>query len=532
MELQLTCPRCQDPNPKYYFNPDKGVGYCFHCQYSGGPQPNDVGPGSTFTPQPTLAPTLADIVDLSESYAARMVANLHSPIGRDALSYLMVDRGFKPQTIQAYEWGYDPDKVAIVLPRRNKEGRLVGIKYRHLHPEAPSRYTSIAGSKATLYNLQCLQDDRPSMDEVVLTEGEFDCASVYQYASRVPVLAVPGMNTFKDSWFKLFENFKKIYIAFDAEESADERAEALATKLKAYRCYRVRLPDGFKDINELVVRTGDKTPMVWNELLAQARCLGVPLTKDTNEYTEEALESYLGSDQKTISTGYPKLDECFGGFAPGRVYLVKGNTKLGKTTFALDLLVNAAQQGHKVILGSFEMKPAQEMLVKIISKMMGRDLTQPPKLDARSFRRAIELIHSWGTLTWINRHDYVRLGELRDAVKSKYEEGYRVLLLDHVQFLMNLGSDKEGAVFSQTARVSKFIKKFTNDFPELVVVAITELNNAEGTMGGKSLEYDSDVVLNYYGTGLTCERHRLHAKYRNKNVRINWHPLTHSYSVL
>ncbi len=468
---------------------------------------------------------------MSEEYVSRCHEELYSSKNKDALTYLMVTRAFKPETIKAYRFGYDVDKLAIVIPRYSDTGKkLNGVKFRHLHPACPSKYTYAKGSRASLYNSHSMKD--PVVPEIVITEGEFDCASVFQYASRVPVVATPGMNTFKDSWIKSFEPFRKIYIAFDNEDSANERAVALAEKLKSYRCYRVVLPEGIKDINELVVKTGEATARVWNQLLEDARCLGVPLIKETDEYKNEAVNSYLEGEEMTVSTGHPALDKCFGGFQPGRVYLIKGNTKIGKTTFVLDMLMNAAQKGNKVLLGSFEMKPAQEMIVKIVSKLLGKDIEEEPRLNKEQLIRAIDYIHHLGTVSWINRYDHVKLSELYDAVKIKYEDGFRLLMLDHAQFLMNLGSDKDGAVFTQTARVSKFIKKLTNDFPKLTIIAITELNNNEGTMGGKTLEYDSDAVLNYYGSGLTCEKHRLGGgKYKDKSVQIRWNRTTCSYTV-
>lgn len=525
-EITLICPQCQNPTPKFYYNLGKRVGHCKHCDWAGPHPAMQVPPAAPIY----QSPVEPDRDRLTPAYVAACEANLWTNKYKDALTYLLVTRGFKTETIKHYHWGYDAYQHAITIPRYDDQGGVVGVKYRHMHPDAPQRYTSARGSRSTLYNRESLEGSL--VPEVIITEGEFDTAAVYQSMTRVPVVGCPGMGTFKDQWIKSFDDFTKIYIAFDHEESADERAIQLADKLKSHRCYRLKLPDKIKDLNQLLVQAGNSTPGILTQLMQEAKCIGSPLTKETHEYIDEAVKSYNEGDKLQISTGYPALDWCFGGFAPGRVYLVKGNTKLGKTTFLMDLIINMATKDHKCIIGSFEMKPAQEMLLKIVSKLLGKDIEAPPRLDPAQFRRALDLVSSWPTLTWVNRHDHVRLGELYDAVKSKYAEGFRILLLDHIQFLMNLGSDKEGAVFSQTARVSKFVKKLTNDFPELVIIAITELNANEGTMGGKSLEYDGDVILKYYGTGLTCEHHRMGAgKYRDRTVQIRWHPETYSYSV-
>src|SRR4051794_11136041 len=53
---------------------------------------------------------------------------------------------------------------------------------------------------------------------------------------------------------------------------------------------------------------------------------------------------------KRSATGVPGLDDIlFGGFIPNRLYLVDGDPGAGKTTLALQYLLEGAKAGEKVL---------------------------------------------------------------------------------------------------------------------------------------------------------------------------------------
>jgi len=64
------------------------------------------------------------------------------------------------------------------------------------------------------------------------------------------------------------------------------------------------------------------------------------------------------SSTSRISTGIKGLDELIeGGLIPGRVYLVTGPPGSGKTTFALQFLLDGARRGEKCLYVSLVQKP-------------------------------------------------------------------------------------------------------------------------------------------------------------------------------
>ena len=246
---------------------------------------------------------------------------------------MLNDRGLKLESIKHFRLGYEPVSTfyapAIVIPHLDMDGKVCGIKYRHLSPDIDPKYIYVKGSRPFIYNAPVLLTTR--FPWVIITEGEIDCISLRQLATQLPAIGFPGMKFWKDRWLKWFERFERIYIAFDQGDQASEEAEKLAKILKDYRCYRVLPPSGVKDINELLTTASqEKGLRIWKQLMREAKCVGVPLIKETREYTQEVKEAFFGAEAKVQSTGFPALDSVTGGLLPGRVYLLKGNTGLGK----------------------------------------------------------------------------------------------------------------------------------------------------------------------------------------------------------
>jgi replicative DNA helicase len=71
-----------------------------------------------------------------------------------------------------------------------------------------------------------------------------------------------------------------------------------------------------------------------------------------------------------IPSGYPLLDEMFGYFRPGAIYYVGARTSMGKTTFALNLIIKMIQAEIKVGIFSLEM-PMEQLTSKLICFLSG-----------------------------------------------------------------------------------------------------------------------------------------------------------------
>ena len=60
-----------------------------------------------------------------------------------------------------------------------------------------------------------------------------------------------------------------------------------------------------------------------------------------------------------VLTGFPRIDECLLGMRPGQMIVIGARPGVGKTSFALNLMTNAAFNGASVAMFSLEMSKVE-----------------------------------------------------------------------------------------------------------------------------------------------------------------------------
>lgn len=60
-------------------------------------------------------------------------------------------------------------------------------------------------------------------DAVVICEGESDTIAFALAFPKVPVLGVPGSQSWKSDWVRLFTGFRRVYLSFDGDPAGDGR---------------------------------------------------------------------------------------------------------------------------------------------------------------------------------------------------------------------------------------------------------------------------------------------------------------------
>lgn len=63
-----------------------------------------------------------------------------------------------------------------------------------------------------------------------------------------------------------------------------------------------------------------------------------------------------------LSTGYPKLDKAFDGLQRGKMYVVGARSGMGKSIFSMNVALNVARLGHRVLYFTLEM-PVEELVI-------------------------------------------------------------------------------------------------------------------------------------------------------------------------
>ena len=97
----------------------------------------------------------------------------------------------------------------------------------------------------------------------------------------------------------------------------------------------------------------------------------LPIPRSTSEYIREGMADDLAAFTAEYKTGFEKLDEKAGGLYAG-LYVLAALSSLGKTTFALQIADQLAEQGADVLFFSLE-QSTLEMVTKSIARQTAQD---------------------------------------------------------------------------------------------------------------------------------------------------------------
>ena len=108
------------------------------------------------------------------------------------------------------------------------------------------------------------------------------------------------------------------------------------------------------------------------EVVDKAERLLLDVTNRDVRSSEQTIEQIMGdlyeelgaaaADNERVlgvKTGFPRIDECLLGLRPGQMIVIGARPGVGKTSFALNLMVNAAFEGAAVAMFSLEMSKVE-----------------------------------------------------------------------------------------------------------------------------------------------------------------------------
>lgn len=296
-----------------------------------------------------------------------------------ATAYLK-GRGLTEETIKRFRCGYAPcfemadtkePRVIIPYPgeayyvaRRLSEAG--DRKKKCLYP-----LKTVAGGKR-LFNFPALTG---GAEEVIICEGQIDAMTLEQ-AGAVAV----GCNEVAQMLAALERagdrlTARRFVFCLDMDETGVAKGEKMRAALvqRALPCYPVEMPEGVKDVNDLLTQRGAAALQEWLRGIPGA--IQAAKEKEIKDLTEKTaagrFEGFLkriGESRTGLATGFDALDrELGGGLFPG-LYAIGAISSLGKTTFALQVADHIAASGVPVLIFSLEMG-ADELMAKSISRL-------------------------------------------------------------------------------------------------------------------------------------------------------------------
>lgn len=165
-----------------------------------------------------------------------------------------------------------------------------------------------------------------------------------------------------------------------------------------------------------------------------------------NDDLEGAIALFKKGKKQGISTGFTELDRIVGGLIPGQSYLMYADTNVGKSVFAVNVLVDLARRGIKTMY--FDLENSMDMTVERLMLVANRgsitldDWRRATKDKDEDFiDKAMEPVKSiFQNLTVWDLHKLDdRFGDITwEGVKRCVDEGVKndvkVIILDHLHY--------------------------------------------------------------------------------------------------
>lgn len=221
-EFMTRCPFC-DGDSSLQFNIDKGLWVCFRCDEKGNAKKLVRQLGGIYADPEISADYLRTALDrVQPNYSEdddeeKVLPESHLNRFLNGGAEYWKGRGFKEETIERWQLGYDHLMDRAIIPYRNLDGELLGVIQRrmgnvfprYLYPKTFNRNSSLFGS------WKFMEGREPA---AVLTEGSLDAIKVDQ--AGYTALAQYGSSIHPSQILLLRRmNVQKLVLFYDFDEA-------------------------------------------------------------------------------------------------------------------------------------------------------------------------------------------------------------------------------------------------------------------------------------------------------------------------
>ncbi|MFQ5517351.1 MAG: replicative DNA helicase [Acidimicrobiia bacterium] len=212
-----------------------------------------------------------------------------------------------------------------------------------------------------------------------------------------------------------------------------------------------------------------------------------------------------------LSTGFDKLDEYLGGLQKGNLIVIAARPALGKTSLALNIAQNIAQEGKKALVFSLEMS-AQEIaarllaaVAKVDSRVFRSGIVGNPDRQAEVFKRLNDAANKLFHMNiLIDESPAPTVTEIRAKCRRQAhsDDGLDLVVVDYMQLM---DSSQRGENRQQEiAEISRSLKLLAGEL-KVPIIAVSQLNRQPAQTHRRpqlsdlresgAIEQDADVVL-------------------------------------
>src|SRR5438105_5485529 len=229
-----------------------------------------------------------------------------------------------------------------------------------------------------------------------------------------------------------------------------------------------------------------------------------------SEYMEQVNALQEGEATRYgIPTGYIDLDKLLGGFERNDLIILAARTSVGKTSFALNLAVNAAVK-HNATVAVFSLEMAAEQLASRLLRM-ARGVDSPPirsgQLNEQENRKLEAAMNYLAKAPiWVDDTPSIPIMELRSkARRLAAEHSLDMIVVDYLQLIASEGGESR---VQELGQISRALKALAREL-RVPILALSQLSRAveqrtphipqlSDLRESGAIEQDADVVLFIY----------------------------------
>ena len=218
-----------------------------------------------------------------------------------------------------------------------------------------------------------------------------------------------------------------------------------------------------------------------------------------------------GGDITGLTTGFIDLDRMTSGLQSSDLVIVAGRPSMGKTSFAMNLVENAAMVSERpIMVFSMEM-PAEQLVIRMLSSLgrIDQSRVRTGKLEQDDWPKLSNATAKLkDTHIFIDDTPALTPTELRSRVRKLIREqgDLGMIMVDYLQ-LMRVAGTNEGRT-AEISEISRRLKAIAKEF-RCPVVALSQLNRSLEQRPNKrpvnsdlresgAIEQDADVIMFIY----------------------------------
>lgn len=207
-----------------------------------------------------------------------------------------------------------------------------------------------------------------------------------------------------------------------------------------------------------------------------------------------------------MPTGIAALDKALnGGLQRGRVVIVAARPSVGKSSFALDLLLRVSAAGHPALFLSLEM-PSSEVVDRAVANLGRCSYATIQTGQGTNDGDWPALVAGMETLSdrplYVDDQGALTLAHIRAKAHALHRRGLKLLVLDYLQLCTGAGEDRRDLELSAITGGLKALAKEL----DIAVIVLSQLNReVEKRPGGRpqmsdlrdsgGIEQDADCVI-------------------------------------